>query len=212
MQPSAETFEDLVRVSRKRSHRRALALTAVGLLAAMIGVATAYRSYFISRQKTLTVEKLAVTQQKLQDSTASQQKTKARDASISALLADGVQQAHIGRFAIAEKDYDRVLQLDPNNSDALQFKGYLELRQGKVDEAVALLRHAVSVAPGDPWAHYNLSLALFRSGDRDGAVEQIRQLLQNNPGFSETIAKDPQFRLLRRQPEVQKLLAQNPGA
>lgn len=211
MQSSTEALEDLVSRARRRSHRRVICLIFVGVTASLIGLAAAYWSYNASRQRAITAQRLAATEQQLTASTVAQQDAKTREQRVAALLADGVQQAHIGRFAAAEKAYEEVLQLDPKNSDALQFKGYLELRQGNIDESVRLLRMATSVAPGDPWAHYNLSLALFRSGDNAGAAEQIRELLQIAPGFKATILADVQIRVLRRQPEVKKLLEDTTG-
>lgn len=182
-------------------------LVSLGLTAALIGIATGIWSTDAARRKAIAAQHLTQVQQQLTESITAQQDAKTRQTQVAMLLADGVQQAHIGHFSAAEKAYDEVLGIDPRNSDALQFKGYLELRQGNVAESVRLLRMAVAIAPADPWAHYNLSLALFRSGDTTGAVEQLRELLKVAPEFRATCLSDPQFSRFRRQPEVRKLLA-----
>jgi len=61
-----------------------------------------------------------------------------------------------------------VLRIDPNYVPALNNLGVLALRQGRPDEALAFLRRAVAVDPGNERARANLQLAVSR-GDARGA-------------------------------------------
>jgi tetratricopeptide (TPR) repeat protein len=185
----------------KRSRITRHVLIGVSLIGAIAGIGAAIFNYQL-------VQLGKHDEQQAKSREASQQSELARQERVATLLADGIKQAHIGHFSDAENAYSQVLSMDPHNSDALQFKGYLELRQGNIDESIQLLREATRLAPNDPWARYNLSLALARSGDTAGAIAQLRELLKFAPEFRSTVLSDPQFRRLRQQSEVRQLLTE----
>ena len=59
--------------------------------------------------------------------------------------------------------------------------GYLLLKHGKYDDAVALFGKEVAVRPGDAAAHNNLGAALLLRGDVDAAIAQFEECLRLDP-------------------------------
>ncbi len=59
--------------------------------------------------------------------------------------------------------------------------GYLLLKHGKYDDAVALFRKEVAVRPTDAAAHNNLGAALLLRGDVDAAIAHFEECLRLDP-------------------------------
>lgn len=201
-------LEELITEGEKRSKRRLVFLISLGVAIAMIGLSISVWSAREAAQKARQAAELAKVQAALRNAEIAEQRARAVSLQVNQLIANGAQQAHIGHFSEATQSYEAALKLDPENTVALQLDGYLEFRQGNLDKAVPLLRHAVFSDPKDPWSRYNLALALDSSGDTAGAIDQIRQLIAFAPEFKQTILTDPQFRTLRETPPVKSLLDQ----
>lgn len=199
-------LETLLRQGRKRAKRRTILLISLGVTIGLIGLAVALWGFREASLKANQAAKLAEAQVEIKRAQAAEQQAKVGEQQVNQLVAKGIQQAHTGHFSAAAQSYDAALKLDPNNTNALQFYGYLQIRQGNTDQAVSLLRHAVSTNPLDPWSRYNFALALYHSGDRDAAIDQLQQLVIFAPEFKQVILSDTQFRQLRRTPQLQKLL------
>ena len=67
----------------------------------------------------------------------------------------------------AERHVVRVLARDPGHIMGNLVLGTLRMKQGRFEEARGALAKAVEADPGSPKAHYQLSLAYARLGDRD---------------------------------------------
>lgn len=75
-----------------------------------------------------------------------------------------------GRGADAERVYRGMLEKDPRDATALNGLGYmLAVRGERLDEAVALLKRALEVEPGNPSILDSLGWAYFRQGRLDQA-------------------------------------------
>jgi tetratricopeptide (TPR) repeat protein len=72
-------------------------------------------------------------------------------------------------------------RLHPDYKPALLQQGIMLLTQPGSEEAVKVLREAVEAFPNLPGPRNNLAVALARQGDRDGAREQLLQLLELDP-------------------------------
>jgi tetratricopeptide (TPR) repeat protein len=204
---TTESLEVLTTSATRNSRRRTLAIICLGVLVALLGLATTLWSAHKAMEAQKVSEKLATTQAALQTAKANEAQTTADLKQVDSLIANGAQLAHIGQFAAAAKSYDLALKIEPENADALQFRGYLALRQGDTASAIRMLRQATANDPKGVWGHYNLAIALFRSGDTDGTVEQVTELLQTNPEFKATIMADAQFAKIRQDPRIKALLA-----
>ncbi|MBT5029410.1 MAG: tetratricopeptide repeat protein, partial [Nitrospina sp.] len=55
---------------------------------------------------------------------------------------------------------EKVLEIEPDEFDALHILGVLEHKQSQFDRAEELIRKAIAVNPNFPDAHYNLAKVL----------------------------------------------------
>ena len=97
-----------------------------------------------------------------------------------ALLADAVALHRADRLREAEPLYAAVLATEPDHPDALHFLGVLKHRQGASEEAIALIRRALALAPS-PGAHNNLGNVLLQSGQPEAAVAAYRRVVELRP-------------------------------
>lgn len=120
-----------------------------------------------------------------------------------------------GRLDQAEAIYRAVLQVDPDNADALHLSGVVATARGDLDRAVALLGRAVERAPALVDAHMNLGRALRqqrRFGDAAasfGRAAALRPDLAQAP-FLQGIALREQGRLHDALAVQQRLVAARP--
>ena len=87
-----------------------------------------------------------------------------------------------GKALEALKVYDGVLAEDPDNVEALAYRGWLLKRAGLVDEAQLSLDRAVTVNPRYADAHFFRGMLLYQDRkDPAGAVTEFRAFLGSNP-------------------------------
>jgi predicted Zn-dependent protease len=86
------------------------------------------------------------------------------------------------RGALAQ--IDSLVQTQPNNPYFLELKGQALVESGRAREALAPLRHAISLAPDPTLVHVLLGQALLGTSDPaliDEAVTSLRKALSNDP-------------------------------
>ncbi len=87
-----------------------------------------------------------------------------------------------GRAVDALKLYDEILAGDPDNVEALAYRGWLLKRAGLPDEAMESLDRAVAVDPTFADAHFFRGMVLLQDrADPAGAVVEFRAFLANDP-------------------------------
>jgi len=87
-----------------------------------------------------------------------------------------------GKAVDALKVYDALLKDDPENVQALAYRGWLLKRAGFADLAMASLDQAVTIDPRFPDAHFFRGMVLYQDRkDPAGAVAEFRAFLANNP-------------------------------
>ena len=59
----------------------------------------------------------------------------------------------------------QALDSDPDSCTALSVRGYLLLREDKIDEAIQQMYEALKADPANPMPRCGLHLCYFRSGD-----------------------------------------------
>jgi len=80
------------------------------------------------------------------------------------------------------KDLRRLLELKPNDADAMNALGYtLADRTDKKDEAIALIEKALKLKPDEPAIIDSLGWAQYRIGRLDDAVKQLRTAFAKQP-------------------------------
>ena len=88
--------------------------------------------------------------------------------------------------AIAE--FQKVLQIDPNDVGANVNLGQLYAQQRKYTEAIAVLRTAIAAEPYNATGLYNLGTSLMRSGQREEGTKVIAQFQElRNRGTGTTL-------------------------
>jgi len=80
-------------------------------------------------------------------------------------------------FEQAAEEYRKVLELEPQNVDAMTNLGVAYYNLGKLDEAVEQYRKALTIAPSDADIHSNLAAAYVQKYQLSGASEQLDQAL-----------------------------------
>src|SRR6185437_4190071 len=96
------------------------------------------------------------------------------------LLADAIALHRADRLREAEPLYAAVMAAERDHPDALHFLGVLKHRQGASEEAVALIRRALALAPS-PDAHNNLGNVLLQSGQAEAAVMAYLRVVELRP-------------------------------
>ncbi len=93
--------------------------------------------------------------------------------SVPGLLRNAEESAAAGNLSEAIAIYDQVLERSPTQPTALAYKGWLLSLQGSDAAATDILADAVAAAPNYPDARAFSSIVLFRSGDCEGAAQEL---------------------------------------
>jgi tetratricopeptide (TPR) repeat protein len=88
-------------------------------------------------------------------------------------------------FSAAEKEFRRVLEMNPKNASALNYLGYmLADRNVRLNEALELIKQALAIDPNNGAYLDSLGWAYFRIGDMGNAENYLRRAI-------ERFSKDP---------------------
>ena len=104
---------------------------------------------------------------------------------IANLVNHGFAKAEQGDYDGAITDYDRVIALNPNFSEAYVTRGAAKRRQGDYDGAITDYDRAIALEPNLAAAYYSRGIAKHRQGDYDGAVADYDLAIALNPNYAE---------------------------
>ena len=104
-------------------------------------------------------------------------------ATIKALLSHAREAHRSGDVLASELACWRVLQIAPDNSEALHLLGLLHGECGNYGLAATLLRRAVALDPGEASYHYNLGNVLVASGQVEQGIASLRHALELRPDY-----------------------------
>ena len=93
-----------------------------------------------------------------------------------------------GAFDAAQRLYERILQLDPDNLNALNMLGCMRSDLGDVPGAESLLSRAVRLHPKSPFAQYNFGTLLLKKGSLDDAAAHFRRALELKSDYADVHA------------------------
>ena len=79
--------------------------------------------------------------------------------------------------------YDRCLDVDPNNADALLNCGTLYYEDGNFEKAAEYFQRALTAHSQNPLAHFNLGSILEEMGELEEARRHLRQALVLDPSY-----------------------------
>jgi len=91
-----------------------------------------------------------------------------------------------GQLARAQALYDRVLQMQPDNFDALHLSGLIAAQSKNPARAVELISRALEINPGHADAHTNKGNALRKLGQFASALASYDQAIHLRPEHAET--------------------------
>ncbi|MDK3019517.1 tetratricopeptide repeat-containing sulfotransferase family protein [Pseudodonghicola flavimaris] len=99
----------------------------------------------------------------------------------------GLMRDQMGQSDAALRDFETALDIDPNNIETLINISLPLARQLRQEEALAVVRKAVALAPGHVGAHLRLATALTETGDRQAAAAEYQRVLKLDPRNAQAI-------------------------
>lgn len=115
----------------------------------------------------------------------------------------------LGNYELMEERLRRLIRLQPDNANAYNALGYsFAERNTNLDEARSLVARALALAPGDPFIIDSMAWVLYRQGDQEGALVQLRKAygLRQDPEIAAHLGEV--LWALGRQEEARSLLRQ----
>lgn len=98
-----------------------------------------------------------------------------------------LQHHQAGRLAEAERAYRRILQQEPDHSDALHLLGVVALQTGSLEPALQLVQRAVALRPDAAFYRTNLGQVLERLGRDDEARAAYEAAIELDPHDAEPL-------------------------
>jgi protein O-GlcNAc transferase len=92
-----------------------------------------------------------------------------------------VEHQQAGRLVEAHSLYKKVLEIDPDEPDALRLMGQLTFQSGNLKKAAQLIRRAIELRPNVIDFHLDLARILMAMGDFHGVVANLRKALKLDP-------------------------------
>ena len=102
----------------------------------------------------------------------------------------------------AEIEYQKVLDLEPGNADALRSKGFLYRCTGRFDEAMELTKKSLAFDPIKPSTYFNLGQLLYHTNHFEEAIVNYKKVLELNPEFPRAHVFLGKIYLLQENPEL----------
>lgn len=92
-----------------------------------------------------------------------------------------------GELEQARREFERVLEVEPDHAGALAGLGEALLRMGRAGEARRPLERAVQLAPADPQAHHLLAqVLLFHDWEWEAAERHVARAMELRPEHAAT--------------------------
>jgi Flp pilus assembly protein TadD len=86
------------------------------------------------------------------------------------------------QWTLAEKDFQLALKLSPDNPQVLNYLGYSWVDQGvNLDQALEMIRKAVSLRPKDGYIIDSLGWAYYRLGRFEEAAAELEKAIVLSP-------------------------------
>ncbi len=93
----------------------------------------------------------------------------------------GMRYLRQGKADEAERCLKQALEADPTFRPAMNNLAGVYFQMERFDEAVVICRDILRVTPDDHQARVHLGLALYQTGDREGAVKEWQEVLRRDP-------------------------------
>ncbi len=103
---------------------------------------------------------------------------------VASLLRAALSKHQAGNVDEAEPLYRRLLEVAPDNADALHHLGLLLQQRGDLEEAILLLTRAVADRPNDAVCHNNLANMLKEQGKPAEAISAYQAAIRHKPDYA----------------------------
>jgi tetratricopeptide (TPR) repeat protein len=100
----------------------------------------------------------------------------------------GVELARLGRADESIAQYEKALEICPDDAESHSNLGAVLMTKNRFDEAIGHYRQAIQLKPNYAEAHSNFGVALGRLGRFDEAVSQYEAALKIRPRYVEAIS------------------------
>ena len=90
-----------------------------------------------------------------------------------------------GNVDEAVAEFQKTLQINPDDAKAYVNLGLALCRKGNVDEGITQYQKALQIDPDSVEAYVNLGNALLKKGEVDAAIAQYQQTLRINPDYAD---------------------------
>lgn len=102
--------------------------------------------------------------------------------------------------------YDTILDLRPDDVEALSYKADAVLEMQEPLWAISLCQRALKLAPENGHAHYQLACAYAEIGRWDDAVTTLQKAINISEAYKDDASVDPSFEQLRDHESFRKLI------
>jgi len=102
--------------------------------------------------------------------------------------------------------YDTILDLRPDDVEALSYKADAVLEMQEPLWAISLCQRALKLAPDNGHAHYQLACAYAEIGRWDDAVATLQKSIHISEAYRDDASVDPSFEQLRDHDSFRKLV------
>lgn len=102
--------------------------------------------------------------------------------------------------------YDQILEMDPENTEAMTYKADVALEMDEPQWAINLCNQALKLDPENKHAYYQLAGAYALLNQTADALECLEKSLKDADGQIEQVTRDPVFENLRQEPDFIALL------
>jgi tetratricopeptide (TPR) repeat protein len=96
---------------------------------------------------------------------------------------EGAAFLRLNRLDRALQAFDRALEIDPKNADALNGKGVVETKQRKYQDAIDLYNKALVIEPDNAGMYINLAITYHLLGRKDDAQKAYQKAIVLNPDY-----------------------------
>ena len=102
--------------------------------------------------------------------------------------------------------FPRHLAQHPDDARAHMFYAIALIQAGKTDQAKGEAARAVELSPSDPLMMYNAACFYARMGDKEAALDGLRNAISAGYGAFEWIKRDPDLESIREHPQYLELM------
>jgi tetratricopeptide (TPR) repeat protein len=111
------------------------------------------------------------------------------DADINDLMARGMVAMNAGRFDVARRFFDEVIEADPDFAEGWNKRATVHWLMDNLEESMDDIQRTLALEPRHFGAASGMGLIFMQRGDKDGALRAFQQVLKINPSDTGAIRR-----------------------